>query len=492
MDNRKSRFEQRKALISVNGKIPPQALELEEAVLGALLQDKECMMDIAEFLKPEAFYHEAHKMIFQAIQKLYIDSEPIDILTVSSALRDMGQLEMVGGNYYIVNLTHGVISGANIEKHARIIQEKFIRRELIRSSSEIISGAYTDEQDIFDLISKSSLEKDNFMQSITMRKEVTNEDLFKETLTQIDNAQHSNTGLTGVPSGFKRVDEVIGGWQKTDLIIIAARPGMGKTSFVLQNALNASIDHNIPGAFFSLEMSNIQLMKKQIAIVADIPLAKFRKNDLQPWDFQAINQITPKITNAPIHWDDTPGMNIVELCAKARRLKARHGIQYIIIDYMQLITGNANNREQEIGQISRSLKGLAKELEIPVIALSQLSRAVESRAGNNKRPMLSDLRESGSIEQDADIVIFIYRPEYYGIEEDEEGNSTAGIAEILIAKHRNGETDGIALNFKGITTGFSDIEETYFNNNPIEPSDEPKTVIMKPSIMFDNNIDPPF
>lgn len=482
------------------GKVPPQAIELEEIVLGAILIEREAMTDIAEFLRPEAFYVDANKMIYGVIQELSIVSSPIDIITVTEGLRKKGQLEMCGGAYYITMLTDKVASSANIETHARLLQEKYIKRELIRSSSQMVNDCYSDEHDVFDLLSRSEYEKDELLQSITVRKEVSNSELFNSTLNTLAKQKDDKKGLTGVPSGFQDLDRITGGWQKSDLIIIAARPGMGKTSFVLQNALNASFDFNVPGAFFSLEMSMEQLMKKELAIMCDVPLEKFRKNTLTEEDWCRMGNMTNKIMAAPIHWDDTPSISLIELCAKARRLKKKYDIQYIAIDYLQLMTGKGGkytNREQEIGSISRGLKGLAKELSIPIMALSQLSRAVETRAGiNGKRPMLSDLRESGSIEQDADMVIFLYRPEYYGIEEDETGVSTDGIAEVIIAKHRNGETDDVPLKFNKSTTGFDDLKELYFDSHPIvEPEhfNEPKPSALQASSQWgDDNNDSPF
>lgn len=443
------------------GKIPPQAIDLEEAVLGAIMIEREAMIDIADFLRPEAFYQEANKKIYEVIQQLNVSNQPIDILTVTAAMRKAGTLQIIGGAYYITNLTSRVVSAANIETHARLIQQMYIKRELIRTSTTIITECYSDEVDVFDLLSQSEYEKDELLQSITTRKEISNSELFEKTLKKMIIQKENKQGVTGVPSGFTDVDRVTGGWQKSDLIIVAARPGMGKTSFVLQNALNASFDYDVCGAFFSLEMSMEQLMRKQLAIMCDIPLEKFRKNTLSDSEWQTIHHMSGRIAAAKIHWDDTPSISLIELCAKVRRLKKKFDIQYVIIDYLQLMVskGNKNsNREQEISSISRGLKGLAKELGIPVIALSQLSRQVEQRAGHNKRPMLSDLRESGAIEQDADMVIFIYRPEYYGIEEDENGESTDGMAEVIIAKHRNGETDEIPIKFSKKTTGFFDVD----------------------------------
>lgn len=480
------------------GKIPPQAIELEEIVLGAILLEKDAMLEIADFLRPESFYVEANSKIYAAIQQLSVNASPIDMMTVCERLKKNGHLEMVGGRFYVANLTNKVSSSANIETHARIIQERYIKRELIRISVKLTNDAYSDEFDVFDLLSVSELEKDQLLQSITVRKEVKNSDLYLSTLKEMELQGKSKGGITGVPSGFVVLDKITGGWQKSDLIIVAARPGMGKTSWALQNALNASFDFNVPGAVFSLEMSMGQLMKKELAIMCDVSLEKFRKGTLEDNDWSLIGDMSPKILDAPIHWDDTPGITLIELCAKARRLKKRFDIQYIIIDYLQLMQskGNKNsNREQEIGSISRGLKGLAKELDIPVLALSQLSRAVETRAGvNGKKPLLSDLRESGSIEQDADIVIFLYRPEYYGITEDEAGESTDGMAEVIIAKHRNGETSDVAINFNKKTTGFKDIVYSYLGSTHIEPPDNDVVSTIRPSVDFSttSKTDSPF
>lgn len=482
------------------GFIPPQAIDLEEKILGAIMQDKEAITDIAEILNADAFYQESHKMIFKAITKLFNDNDPIDILTVANALKEAGNLEICGGNYAVAKLTMGVSSGENIEMHSRIVQQCYIRREVIRSSQELIKSAYADDVDIFEILTKSEHEKDQLMQGLIRKKEVSNEELMKATLVQMEKTAGKN-GISGVPSGFSDVDKLTGGWQNSDLIIVAGRPGMGKTAWALQNGLNAAIDFSKPGAFFSLEMSAPQLMKRQLSIICDVPLVKFIKNDLQEWDYAAIGAKQGVIGDAPIFWDDTPSLNVLEFKAKARRLKKKQKIEWIIIDYLQLMDGKITintPREQEIGNISRTLKQIAKELDIPVIALSQLSRAVESRPGiNGKRPMLSDLRESGSIEQDADIVVFLYRPEYYGIDEDEAGNSTEGLAEVIIAKHRNGSTDEIPVSFNKSTTGFSDyipshIETT--NLSLVQPPPEAfRETVLKPSNMFDtNNEKPPF
>lgn len=481
-----------------SGKLPPQAIDLEEIVLGALMVEKEAILDVADFLKPDAFYVPANQKVYSAIISLSLKNEPIDIVTVTVELKAMGFLEMVGGGYYITSLTKRVASAANIESHARVIQQKYILRELIRTSSDIITSAYDDTLDVFELLSKSEFERDNLLQSITSKKEVSNADLFLDTLTGLSNKKDSAEGITGIPSGFTEIDRITGGWQNSDFIIIAARPGMGKTSFALQNLINACFNFGRCGAFFSIEMSMGQLMNKQLAIVADVHLHKFRKNQLTEFDWQNIHAKSAAISDAKIHWDDTPGISLIELCAKARRLKKKHNIEFIIIDYLQLIkTGISKNgtREQEIGTISRGLKSLAKELDIPIFALSQLSRAVESRPGlQGKRPMLSDLRESGSIEQDADMVMFLYRPEYYGILEDELGESTDGMAEVIIAKHRNGETDDVITRFNKKTTGFENYEiqqQTFIEpKNYSEPAEKFESFTIQPSRSFED--DPPF
>jgi len=442
------------------GKIPPQAVDLEEAVLGAVMSERDAITEIADILSPKMFYVEAHQLIFEECCRLSLSSEPIDLLTVTQALRASGNLEAVGGPFYLTQLTDRVVSSANIEYHARIVAQKYVQREMIIQSTRIIESCYNDTEDIFDTMATADFNRDELLTQISTRKESSNVDVVKSTLQDIEEAQRSpHRGITGIPSGFAKLDDLTGGWQPSDLVILAARPAMGKTSNALTMAINAA-EAGKPVAVFSLEMSSKQLANKELSIVTGIPFGRIKKKALNPEDWAVIHDKMGKISSLPIHWDDTPGISITELCAKAKRLKRKHGIQLIIVDYLQLITaGNrhkSGNREQEVGFISRTLKGLAKELDIPVIALSQLSRAVESRPGSGKRPMLSDLRESGSIEQDADIVMFLFRPEYYGITEDEAGLSTDGLAELIVAKHRNGACDDIQLRFDKSTTGFTD------------------------------------
>lgn len=440
------------------GKPPPQALDLEEAVLGALMLEKNALTAVVEFLRPEHFYTEQHKEIYQAIVDLFKTSEPVDMRTVVAQLRKNGKLELVGGAYYIAELTSKVSSAANIEYHARIIIEMAIKRELIQISSQVQHDAYEDTQDVFDLLDKT--EQAIFAISDTnLRKNYdTMKSLMFRAVKELQERKNHKDGLTGVPSGFTRLDRVLSGWQKSDLVIIAARPGMGKTAFVVSALRNAAVDFNFPVAIFSLEMASLQLVNRLISAEAELESEKIKRGNLAEFEWQQLVHKTNRLSAAPIFIDDTPALSILELRAKCRRLKAEHNIQLIVIDYPQLMKGDTmGNREQEIASISRALKGIAKELDVPVIALSQLSRGVETRGGD-KRPQLSDLRESGSIEQDADIVMFLYRPEYYKITVDEEGMPTQGMAEVIVAKHRNGSLDTVKLKFVGKYTKFVDFD----------------------------------
>ena len=404
------------------GKLPPQALDLEEAVLGALMLEKDALSAVIDILKPDVFYKDSHQKIFEAIQALFQRSSPVDILTVTAQLRQQGDLEMIGGAYYITELTNRVASAANIEYHARIISQKFIQRELIRISTEIISNAYEDTTDIFDLLDHAEKNLFDIAQNNLRRDSRKMDDIIRESLDNLEKIKDKVDGLTGVPSGFTALDRITSGWQPSDLVIIAARPAMGKTAFVLSCARNAAVQFNKPVVFFSLEMSSVQLVNRLISGETEIEQEKIKRGHLAEWEWQKLHSKIGTLTEAPLFIDDTPALNIFEFRAKCRRLKAQYDIQMIIIDYLQLMHGKSDgkggNREQEIGSISRALKSVAKELNVPVIALSQLSRAVETRPGAAKKPMLSDLRESGSIEQDADMVLFLYRPEYYGLTED--------------------------------------------------------------------------
>lgn len=443
------------------GKLPPQAMDVEEAVLGALMLEKDALTNVIDILSPENFYSDAHQEIFRAIQNLFNNSEPVDMRTVVSQLRKNGKLEFVGGSFYIAELTSRISSAANIEHHARIILEMSIKRELIRVASEIHHMAYEDTTDVFQLLDKTEQSLFDISES-NIRKNYDNmRSLMVQAIHQLEERKNHKDELTGVPTGFSNLDRVTSGWQKSDLVIIAARPGMGKTAFVVSALRNAAVDFEKAVAIFSLEMSSVQLVNRLISAEAELESDKIKKGNLAEHEWVQLIEKTKKLTNAPIFIDDTPAISILELRAKCRRLKAQHDIQVIVIDYLQLMSGDSGgggNREQEIASISRALKGIAKELDVPVIALSQLSRAVETRGGD-KRPQLSDLRESGSIEQDADIVMFLYRPEYYKITEDEMGNSTTGMGEVIIAKHRNGSLENVKLKFIGKFTKFADYTE---------------------------------
>jgi len=451
--------------LSQLGKLPPQATDLEEAVLGALMLEKDALTNVIDILRPQSFYKEAHKEIYQAIYDLFQESEPIDILTVTSQLRKTGKIEMVGGPYYITQLTNRVSSAANIEFHSRIIVEQSIKRELIRISSEIQKEAYEDTTDVFQLLDKMEQSLFEVSESNIRKEYAKMKDIMAQAIEEIQQRKEHTDGLTGIPSGFTNLDRVTSGWQRSDLVIIAARPAMGKTAFVVSALRNAAVDHGHAVAMFSLEMSNVQLVNRMISGEAELESEKIKKGNLAEHEWAQLVHKTAKLTKSPIFIDDTPALSILELRAKCRRLKQQHDIQLVVIDYLQLMSGDSSkgggggqgNREQEIASISRALKNLAKELNVPVLALSQLSRAVESRGGD-KRPQLSDLRESGSIEQDADMVMFLYRPEYYGITQDENGMPTSGIGEVIIAKHRNGSLENVPLKFIGKFTKFTDLD----------------------------------
>lgn len=438
----------------VYGKVPPQAKDLEEAVLGAIMLEKTAFDTVIEILKPECFYVEAHQRIYSAMQSLANKSQPIDILTVAEELRSREELEMVGGPYYVTKLTNTVVSSAHIDAHARIVLQKFIQRELIRISGEIIGDAYEDSTDVFDLLDDA----ESKLFEITnnhLRKDYNSIDtVLVNTIKRIEDLRQRNEDVTGVPSGFSGLDRVTYGWQNTDLIILAARPAVGKTAFALNLARNAAMHATkpTPVALFSLEMSAGQLVQRILSAESEIWLEKIARGKMEEHEMkQLYARGIQRLSQAPLFIDDTPALNIFELRAKCRRLKNKHNIGMIIIDYLQLMSGTgenrSSNREQEISNISRNLKGLAKELNVPIIALSQLSRAVEQRGAKegSRIPQLSDLRESGAIEQDADMVMFLYRPEYYDINSNAEGENTKGLTEVKIAKHRNGTLETVKL-----------------------------------------------
>jgi replicative DNA helicase len=440
------------------GKLPPQAVDLEEAVLGALMLEKDAFTAVNDLLKPEIFYKPNHQKVYNAIFELNKKGEPIDILTVTNMLKELGDLDIIGGPYFIAQLTSRVGSAANIEYHVRILQEKFIKRELIRISSEVTNQAFEESSDVFDVlefaeqglfdVSQGSLNKANTRMS----------DLLHEAIKNIEDKDGDEKN-SGVPSGFHELDEVTGGWQQSNLIIVAARPGMGKTAFALALARNAAIDYKKPVAVFSLEMEAVELVNRMISMETGLESDKLRKGKLNQDDWNQLHTNISLLSEAPIFINDTPGLSIMEFRSIARRLKQQNDVSMILIDYLQLMRGTADSkglREQEISMISRSLKAISKELKIPIIALAQLSRKVEETT--DKRPLLSHLRESGAIEQDADMVCFLYRPEYYKIMQDAEGNSTAGLAQLIIAKNRHGALKDINLGFIAEQTKFHNLD----------------------------------
>ncbi|MBE7630238.1 replicative DNA helicase [Tenacibaculum piscium] len=443
------------------GKLPPQALELEEAVLGAMMIDKKGIDEVIDILSPDSFYDKRHQQVYQAIYTLFQNSEPIDLLSVSTQLKKDGKLDLAGGDFFLIGLTQKVASSAHIEFHSRIILEKYIQRKLITISSEIIENAYNETVDVFDLLDDAEGKLFEVTQGNLKKGAEKADSLVQQSINRIQEIS-GKEGMSGLQTGFTKLDALTSGWQPSDLIIIAARPGMGKTAFVISMAKNMAIDFGHGVAIFSLEMSSVQLITRMISSETGLTSEKLRKGNLEPHEWEQLNVKVKKLSDAPIFIDDTPALSIFDLRAKARRLVSQHDVKIIVIDYLQLMTagGSGGNREQEISTISRNLKALAKELSIPVIALSQLSRAVETRGGS-KRPLLSDLRESGAIEQDADIVSFIFRPEYYGMTEwdDDDHSPCEGQGEFIVAKHRNGGMDNIRLKFTGHLALFSDLDE---------------------------------
>lgn len=455
-----------------NGRIPPQAIDLEKAVLGSLLIDKKGLDVVIDILSEEIFYKKEHQIIFRSIYKLFGTGYPIDIYTISAQLKKDGILNQAGGDLYLIELSQLVSSSAHIEYHARIIQEKYILRKLIEVSSDIIEGAFNETTDVFELLDKSENQLFEITNGTLKKSFETAKDLVKEAIQKIQTL-YEKQGMSGIPSGFYGIDDVTSGWQNSDLIIIAARPGMGKTAFVLSMVKNIAIVDKIPIGIFSLEMPSVQLIMRLITSETGISSESLRKGVLKDHEWEQLYVRIKVLEDAPIYIDDQVGLSIFDLRAKSRRLVSQFGIKILIIDYLQLMTSGVNggNREQEIAMISRGLKSIAKELNIPVIALSQLSRQVELRPGH-KRPQLSDLRESGAIEQDADIVAFIYRPEYYKLEfwDDESNEPTEGQAEFIIAKHRNGSLDNIRLRFIGNQVKFMNLEDSSLihSNNQFE------------------------
>lgn len=446
------------------GKLPPQAVDMEEAVLGALLLEKEIIDDVAKILSPECFYKQENQKIYAAIQALHDKAAPVDILTVTMALRKAGELESVGGPYYITKLTNRVVSGANADYHAKIVFQKYILRELIRLSGEIYNSAFDDTSDAFELLDKATVGFDGLTKGIIAGKDITATiSLTEEAIIRYKErkAAKKENKITGMDTGLTSVNKLTGGWQKTDLIIVGARPSMGKTAFSLHCALSS----NEPGLIFSLEMSKEQLIDRMMITAAEISPGKFRDGNLDEHDEGRLNAGKKILDAKRIYIDETAGITIRQIRAKARTAKRQYGIRWVIVDYLQLChvdsTGNYRaNREQDLAQISGGLKNLAKELDIPVIALSQLSRKCEERP--DKRPQLSDLRESGAIEQDADVVVLLFRPEFYGMV-DAKKNPIKGVGEIIFAKHRNGKLthkEECLFNYNSSLSKLSDHDQT--------------------------------
>lgn len=452
--------------------VQPQATELEKLVIGALLIDKDAFSVVSEILQPETFYETRNQKIYQAIQMMNMEERPVDIMTITEELKKLGTFEEVGGTAYLLDISQSVSTAAHVEYHSRILAQKYMARQLIHYASEIETKAFDETVDVDELMQEAEgslfeLSQRNMKQDYQQIKPVV-----KEATEILQRAASNTSGLTGVPTGYGALDDISSGWQASDLVIIAGRPAMGKTSFALSLAKNIAVDFNLPVGFFSLEMSNVQLVNRLMSNVCEIDGKKILNGQLDQLEWARLDKNIAKLENAPIYVDDTPGLSVFELRTKARRLVREHQVKIIMIDYLQLMNANGmrfNNRQEEVSTISRSLKGLAKELNVPILALSQLNRTVEYRDNNKekgndgKRPQLSDLRESGAIEQDADMVIFVHRPEYYHIYDDGKGNDMHGKAQIIIAKHRKGATGDVLLSFKGEYTRFQNLEDTNFS-----------------------------
>ncbi|MDO4950165.1 MAG: replicative DNA helicase [Bacteroidales bacterium] len=477
------------------GRLQPQAPDLEKAVLGALMIEKDAYSVVSEILRPESFYEQRNQLVYRAVSSLALASQPIDMLTVSDKLNSMGVLEEAGGKPYIVELTSGVASSAHLEYHAHIVAQKHLARELITFASNIEGKAFDETNDIDEVMNEAEGRLFELAQQNTKKDYTQINPVINEAYEMLRIAAARPEGLSGLASGFHDLDKITSGWQNSDLIIIAARPAMGKTAFVLSMAKNIAVNARMPVAMFSLEMSNVQLVNRMIVNVCEIAGDKIKSGQLAPYEWQQLDTRIRNLYDAPLFIDDTPQLSVFELRTKARRLVREHGVKVIIIDYLQLMNASGmsyGNRQEEVSTISRSLKGLAKELNIPIIALSQLNRGVESREGNEgKRPQLSDLRESGAIEQDADIVCFIHRPEYYKIYDDGHGNDMHGIAEIIIAKHRNGAVGDVKLRFRSEFARFQNRDEDFVVPAPGEHPTIRSKVNRKPTTSFGASDVPP-
>ncbi|MCH5307615.1 MAG: replicative DNA helicase [Prevotella sp.] len=475
-NNTQQRRRRQQPIDSTYAHVQPQATELERAILGAMMIDKDAYAVVCEMLTPESFYEPRNQKVYRAIMELAIHESPIDVWTVTEQLAKQGDLEDIGGPGYVTEISSRVASSANVEYHARIVALKSLARQLISFASNVQTRAFDETTDIEVLMQETEgalfeLSKKN------MKREFTQIDpVIDEAVKAITKAAGNEEGITGVPSGYYKLDDITSGWQESDLIIIAGRPAMGKTSFALSMAKNIAADHKVPMAFFSLEMSNVQLVNRLISNCCEIQGSKILSGQLQPDEWDRLDKRVNGLLGAPLYIDDTPGLSIFELRTKARRLHQEHHIKLIMIDYLQLMNANGtrfSSRQEEVSIISRSLKALARELNIPILALSQLNRGVENREGlEGKRPQLSDLRESGAIEQDADMVLFVHRPEYYRLYQDENGRDLRGMAEIIISKHRKGATGIKLLTFRGEYTRFENPEDKHLGPLPTDNGGE--------------------
>lgn len=470
MDQKRSDIKRKKSPDTslMYGKVPPSNIELEKVILGAIMIEKSAFDIASETISAQVFYSDTHQIIFQAMQQINQKNMVVELMTVAETLHKNEQLEQIGGAYYLTQLTNSVVSTAALDQHCKIILEKYMARELIRVGMEMVNSGYDDSTDIFDFIDKSEQEIFSVSNSVLKKDFQTIQTIGVDVFNRLDSLRNSPATFTGVPSGFTDLDRITNGWQPSDLIILAARPAVGKTCYSLNLAKNAANNHlkPTPVGFFSLEMSANQLVQRLLSAETEVPLEAIKTGRVSNDQYTTLlGKGLKRFDQMNMYIDDSAALNIFEFRAKARRMVSKYKVGLIIIDYLQLMSGMRDrngNREQEISQISRSLKGIAKDLNIPIIALSQLSRAVETRGGN-KTPQLSDLRESGAIEQDADMVMFIYRPEYHGIQSNEQGESTDGLTEIKIAKHRNGTLGTIQLRAKLDIQKFEDIQPEFFN-----------------------------
>lgn len=476
------------------GKLPPQSIELEEAILGAIIFESPSLDKVISLLRPEHFYLDAHKEIYSACLRLHDDRNPVDSRTVVSQLRKEGKLEIVGGAYYIAELVSKVSSSGNIEYYARVLMEYALKRDLIQLASQVHHNAYEDETDVFELMDSLAASLLQLGRDTSMKKFSTIRDGMIAMMTDIGSREHSELGLSGVASGFNAIDRITHGWQASDLIILAARPGMGKTSLALSMMRNMAILFGVPVGFASLEMALLQLTRKLAAMESELPLRKIKGEKFNPLDYEVLNNRTAKLANAPIYIDDSASMTVQQLHSVVREMVMKYGIKVMFVDYVQLLRGDVDtrkNREQEIASITRALKQMTKEFNIVIIALSQLSREVEKRGGN-KIPQLSDLRESGSLEQDSDVVVFLWRPEYYKITGDDDGEFCDGITKVIFAKHRNGSLSDAFVQFVGQTTEFRNAEYIYVGKEPVpQPGPQPagKLIPMADAIAQQNKTD---